>query len=300
MKKVTGRSIAAGVGIVWLGFFWTTQIRERAQADDVGKRSDGKFAGAHAGEVRDDNGLKLKLVWIPPGKFMMGSPNNEWGRENWENQVKVTLTQGFWLGQHEVTQAEWQRVMQTVPWKGKFGVRAGDDYPATFVSWDDVMKFCEKLTEQEQSAGRLPSGWQYTLPTEAQWEYACRAGTTTRFSFGGDDLKLSDYAWWGGLIGKGSAQNERYAHPVGQKKANPWGLKDMHGNVWELCRDWHSSALTGGTDPQGPSQGTFRVVRGGNWASTANDCRSAVRQGFGPHRGNANMGFRVAAVPSAK
>ncbi len=301
MSKFPGRSIAAllVVGIVWLGF-GATQIRERVQADDAAKRPAAAFAGAQAGQIRDDNGQKLKLVWVPPGKFTMGSPNNEWGREQWENQVQVTLTKGFWLGQHEVTQAEWRGVMQTAPWERKFGVREGDDYPATFVSWDEAMKFCEKLTEQEQSAGRLPSGWQYTLPTEAQWEYACRAGTTTRYSFGDSDLKLSDYAWWGGFIGQGSAKNETYAHRVGQKKANPWGLQDMHGNVWELCHDWHSSALMGGTDPQGPSQGKFKVVRGGNWGDTANDCRSAVRHGFGPRRGNANMGFRVAAVPSGR
>jgi formylglycine-generating enzyme required for sulfatase activity len=214
--------------------------------------------------------------------------------------VKVTLTKGFWLSQHEVTQAEWRGLMQTTPWNRKFGGKECDNYPATFVSWDDAMKFCEKLTEQERSAGRLPSDWQYTLPTEAQWEYACRAGTTTRFSFGNSDLKLSDYAWWGGFVGDGSAGNEKYAHLVGQKQANPWGLKDMYGNVWELCRDWHASALTGGTDPQGPAQGKFRVMRGGSWGATAIDCRSAVRQGHGPHRGTGDMGFRLAAVPSGK
>jgi formylglycine-generating enzyme required for sulfatase activity len=301
MKKVLGRSITVLLvaGIVWPGF-WATRIRVGAQAADAVKRPATRFAGAQAGETRDDNGLKLKLVWIPPGKFTMGSPPNEWGRENWENQVKITLTQGFWFGQTEVTEGEWRRVIETSPWKGKYGVIEGVDYPATFVSWDDAMKFCEKLTAQEQSVGRLPSGWKYTLPTEAQWEYACRAGTATRFSFGNDDLKLSDYAWWGGFIGEGSAKNEGYAHLVGQKQANPWGLKDMHGNVWELCRDWHASTLAEGTDPEGPSQGTFRVVRGGSWGATANDCRSAVRQGLKPQGRNGNTGFRVAIVPAGK
>jgi formylglycine-generating enzyme required for sulfatase activity len=254
-----------------------------------------QFEGSFAGQMRDDNSLKTKLVWIPLGTFMMGSPQDEKDRESDESQVKVTLTQGFWLGQCEVTQSEWQRVMQTTPWSGQYGVQKGHDYPATCVNWDDVMKFCEKLTEQERHSGRLPSGWQYTLPTEAQWEYACRAGTTTRFSFGDDESKLGEYAWF-----KKSASDagEEYAHQVGVKKANPWGLHDMHGNTIEWCRDWSQKKLAGGIDPEGLSAGSNRVERGGDFVSPAIHCRSAQRNWDKPSAQSGVLGFRVGLIPS--
>jgi formylglycine-generating enzyme required for sulfatase activity len=217
------------------------------------------FVGTKAGQVREDNGLKMKLVWCPPGQFTMGSPNDEKGHLLDETQVPVTLTNGFWLGEHEVTQAEWKHVMKTSPWSGTIYVKEGDDYPATYLTWDDAMKFCEKLTETERGARRLPRGWKYTLPTEAQWEYACRAGTKSRFSFGDDESNLGDYAWF--------AKNawhagEKYAHLVGQKKPNAFGFYDMHGNQRDWCRDWYGDKLVGGTDPQGPSAGSQRVFRG--------------------------------------
>jgi formylglycine-generating enzyme required for sulfatase activity len=115
------------------------------------------LVGTHAGQVRDDNGLKMKLVWCPPGQFTMGSPEDEKDRSDDENEVPVTLTKGFWLGREEVTQAEWHRLMQTTPWIGKKDVKEGDSYPATFVNWGEAMKFCKKLTEQEHGAGRLLS-----------------------------------------------------------------------------------------------------------------------------------------------
>jgi formylglycine-generating enzyme required for sulfatase activity len=285
-----------------------------ALADDVptGKRSALTFVGAQAGEVRDDNCLKLKLVWIPPGKFTMGSPQDDQKHHYMydESPAQVTLTKGFWLGQHEVTQAEWRRVMQTAPWwhftikpvrwNGKVVVKEGNDYPATFVSWNDAMKFCEKLTETERRAGRLAADSEYTLPTEAQWEYACRAGTTTRFSYGDNESKLGDYAWWGGgQFGDGNAKSEQYAHLVGQKKPNPWYLYDMHGNVYEWCRDRYEM-LAGGTDPQGPSSGSLRVYKGGSWGSAAGGCRSAFRRGNDPGSPGYDLGFRLAAVASGK
>jgi formylglycine-generating enzyme required for sulfatase activity len=148
--------------------------------------------------------------------------------------VKVFVTTGYWLGKYEVTQAEWKQLMRTEPWKGKNPTKDGDDSPATYVSWDDAMAFCRKLTEQERQSGRLPSDWEYNLPTEAQWERACRARAQTKFSFGDDASKLGEYAWFNGNAGNAG---EQYAHRVGQKKPNPWGLCDMHGNVWEWCRD---------------------------------------------------------------
>ncbi len=260
--------------------------------------SSATYGGTTTGQVRKNNGLNTPLAWIPPGGFTMGSAKDEKDRAEDENQVQVTLTKGFWLGQHEVTQAEWQRLMETTPWSGKEYVKEGDDYPATNVSWDDATKFCEKLTEMERSAGRLPEGWKYTLPTEAQWEYACRAGTKSRFSFGDDESDLSDYAWWGGIVGNGNAKNEQYAHLVGQKRANPWGLFDMHGNVYEWCRDWYAEKLAGGTDPQGPSEGSDRVGRGGGWNRAARGCRSAYRIEYPPGGRSDFVGFRVAAIPS--
>ncbi len=116
----------------------------------------------------------------------MGSPKDDKERSSTEDQVQVTLTTGFWLGQYEVTQAEWRRIMQTAPWSGQDSVKEGDEYSASYISWGGATIFCEKLTKQERAAGRLPAEWEYTLPTEAQWEYACRAGTTFRFSFGDD------------------------------------------------------------------------------------------------------------------
>jgi formylglycine-generating enzyme required for sulfatase activity len=264
------------------------------------KRSNSSFVGKEPGQVRVDNELKMKLVWIPPGKFIMGSPKDEKDRAPDEDQVQVTLTKGFWLGQHEVTQAEWRRLMQTTPWSGAAYAKQGDDYAATYVSWDDAIKFSEKFTAQERATGRLPAGWQYTLPTEAQWEYACRTGTTTRFSFGNDDSDLNDYGWWGGLVGDGNAKDEQYAHKVGQRKANRWGLNDMHGNVCEWCHDWYEINLTVGTDPQGPLEGSARVYRGGDWADAAKFCRSAFRYSDDPSNRGGALGFRLAAVPSGK
>jgi sulfatase modifying factor 1 len=280
-----------------------------AMADDTRSPS---FVGTKAGQVRDDNGLKMKLVWCPPGKFAMGSPQEEQHRRD-EIQVQVMLTKGFWLGQCEVTQSQWRRVMQTAPWSGEDYAKEGDHYPATYVNWGEATRFCEKLSEQEHSAGRLPSGWQYTLPTEAQWEYACRAGTTTRFSFGDAESDLPEYAWF---EKNARAAGENYAHQVGQKKANGFGLHDIHGNVMEWCRDWYSDKLPGGTDPvvkagqatdlgEGLSAkslgpGVARVYRGGSWFHPAGTCRSAERSMRTPGGRLFNLGFRVALERSVK
>ena len=262
---------------------------EPMRTGDANSKPSG-FEGTKAGQSRKSNGLNTPLVWIPPGDFTMGSPKDEKDRSDDENQVQVTLTKGFWLGQHEVTQAEWQRVMQTTPWSGNEDVKEGDDYPATFVSWDDAMKFCEKLTEQERSAGRLPSDWQYTLPTEAQWEYACRAGTKSRFSFGDDESDLGEYAWYGKNAGD---IGEKYAHRVAQKKANPWGLYDMHGNVWEWCRDVYAYELPGRRRPRSvcwsrlvPGEPRRRLPRRRQGLPVGAPHRSRGRRvGPGRHRG---------------
>jgi formylglycine-generating enzyme required for sulfatase activity len=248
------------------------------------------LVGTKAGQVRDDNGLKMKLVWCPAGQFVMRSPKEEKGRDPSENQVSVNLSHGFWLGQTPVTQAQWQRVMPTVPWKGHMFVKEGNYYPATYVSYDDAMAFCEKLTQEERQAGRLPSTWRYTLPTETQWEYACRAGTTTRFSFGNNETSLDAYAWFDR---NALEVNETYAHQVASKRANPWGLFDMHGSATQWCRNAFSDK-TSDSGPDSRSGKSFRAVRGGDWSCSARGCRSAARIAYAPDDRRNALGFRVA------
>ncbi len=180
--------------------------------------------GKEAGQVRIDNGLKMKLVWCPSGDFKMGSPASENGRGMGEDQVAVTLTTGYWLGKYEVTQGEWKALMGTEPWKGQEFAKEGNDFPATFVNWEDAVKFCARLSDQERQARRLPESWEYSLPTEAQWERACRAGTETPFCFGDDGSKLVDYAWFHDTTWKDRVP---HAHRVGQKNPNLWFLYDM-------------------------------------------------------------------------
>ncbi|MFM7831452.1 MAG: formylglycine-generating enzyme family protein, partial [Planctomycetaceae bacterium] len=200
------------------------------------------------------NTIGMKLVLIPAGTFLMGSPASDKDRVDNETQHQVTLTKPFSMGRTEVTQGQWKKVMGMEPWKGQAFVQEGDDYPAVYVSWDDAVEFCKKLSAME--------GKVYRLPTEAEWEYACRGGTKTAFSFGDDEAELSKYAWWGGIVGNGNAKDEQYphqqyAHRVAQKLANPFGLHDMHGNVSEWCSDWYGDyPSTPLTDPRGPSSGS--------------------------------------------
>ncbi len=221
-------------------------------------------------------GVSLELVWIPPGEFVMGSPSSEANRDDDETQHTVRITQGFWMGKYEVTQAQWQAVMGSNP--SQF---TGDGkLPVEQVSWDDCQEFVKKLSQR--------AGGTFRLPTEAEWEYACRAGSTTAYCFGDDVSRLSDYAWYDENSGNGT-------HPVGQKKPNAWGLYDMHGNVWEWCEDWLGDYPSGAvTDPTGPSSGSYRVFRGGSWHHDPRRCRSAIRLRYTPVHRNIVLGFRVA------
>jgi len=313
LEALRGKGAAEGV-VTWDGL--VNQVKNQMATADIQQRiPEGKLqspisagsvdrtvlgrirgpaaTGTRAGEERDDNGLQMKFVWCPAGTFTMGSPKSEKDRDTDEDQVQVTLTQGFWLGKYEVTQGEWQRVMGTTPWKGKDYWKEGPRYAASYISWDDAREFVKKLTAQERQAGRLPEGWEYTLPTEAQWEYACRAGTKTAYSFGDAETQLSDYAWWGGLVGNGNAEKEPYAHEVGGKKPNAWGLHDLHGNVWEWCLDGYKNKLPGGRDPL-VAQASRRVDRGGGWNDDPSRCRSACRGRSSPGNRNRSLGFRVA------
>ena len=228
------------------------------------------------------NGIGMEMKLIPAGKFQMGEVGSA---------VAVTLTRPFWLGKTEVTQGQWEQVMGTKPWSGSGGKSAAD-LPATNVNWTDATEFCKKLTQRERGTGKLPANEEYRLPTEAEWEYACRAGTTTKYSFGDDESKLGDFAWFSGNSGNA-------AHKVGTKQANPWGLYDMHGNIWEWCSDWYDGKLAGGADPAGPGGGSNRVHRGGSWRNGPVYCRSANRSFFVPSHRIDCLGFRVARSQSA-
>ena len=220
-----------------------------------------------------ESSLAMDMIWIKPGTFTRSGYN-------------VTLSKGFWLGKYEVTQAQYEAIMGKNPASG-YGV--GDNYPVYYVRWHDATNFCAKLNAQEKAAGRLPNGYAYTLPTEAQWEYACRAGTTGDYNV--DGAALSDLAWY-------YANSGSKTHPVGQKKANAWGLYDMHGNVWEWCLDWYGSYPSSAvTDPKGPSTGSYRVVRGGGCSNDADCYRSAYRYNGNPDRYYRDIGFRVALAP---
>ena len=242
-------------------------------------------------KVVETNSLGMELVLIPAGKFTMGSPATEQDRKEDEDQADVTLTKAFWLGKTEVTQGQWQQVMGTTPWKGKDYVKEGRDYAATYVSWEDAQEFIQKLSERD--------GATYRLPTEAEWEWSCRAGTASRWSFGESDGDLGRYAWYGGFDGGGNTKDENYAHQVGQKLANPFGLHDMHGNVSEWCEDWYAANYYGKSppeDPKGPPAGSSRVIRGGGWHYDAVFCRAAFRVAAPPVFRRSRIGFRVVRV----
>jgi formylglycine-generating enzyme required for sulfatase activity len=217
------------------------------------------------------NSINLALKKLPAGKFEMGEGNRV---------HEVTLTQPFYIGIVEVTQEQYERVMGTSPSNFKNLTN-----PVEQVSWEDAMNFCGKLSElpAEKNAGRV-----YRLPTEAEWEYACRAGTRTKFTFGNDQSKLVDYAWF-------DLNSSGKTHPVAEKKPNAWGLYDMHGNVWEWCSDWYDEFPKGATsDPNGPKTGRLRVVRGGSWYDRASLCRSTNRGGNSPDARSCPLGFRIA------
>ncbi len=244
-------------------------------------------AGAgHLGvPVEVTNSIGMKLAFIPAGEFLMGSPNSDSDADSDEKpQHTVRITKSFYLGVTEVTQEQYERVMDSNPSHFK-----GAQLPVENVSWNDAMEFCRKLSElrAERSVGRV-----YRLPTEAEWEYACRAGSTTKWSFGDSESSLGDYAWFSSNAG-------RKTHPVGTKKPNAWGLYDMHGNVLEWCSDWWKRDYTTTTvsDPTGPATGSYRVYRGGGWSYCAWSCRSAFRNarstGAPESRGD-SLGFRLA------
>lgn len=256
------------------------------------------------GDEQDVAGIKL--CWCPPGTFTMGSPASEPAHRDDEKQVEVTLTKGFWMAKYETTQGEWKRVVSKLPGKPTEELPEGDDLPVGDVNFAAAEDFCRRLTELGLKDGTLEKGWEFRLPTEAQWEYACRAGTTTATSFGDKlstkqaNFKNQPYngAEEGPSIGK--------AVKVGSYPPNAWGLHDMHGNTFEWCRDWYHRKLPGGVDPdlyaakatatRSEHGDVSRSRRGGCWSDDGWPCRSAFRLRFEPERRFDHIGFRVVVV----
>jgi formylglycine-generating enzyme required for sulfatase activity/serine/threonine protein kinase len=247
------------------------------------------------------NSIGMRLNFIPAGEFMMGSPDSDVEAEDNEKpQHRVRITRPFYLGTTEVTQGQYRAVTGVNP----SHLKGSDDLPVENVWWNDAIVFCNKLSVKEglkpyykSGTSGVPLGGDgYRLPTEAEWEYACRAGSTTSYSFGDDAASLDEYAWFDGNSGEKT-------HPVGQKRPNAWGLFDMHGNVWEWCWDWYDEKYYGqmpGADPFGPSQANLRVDRVGSWLHNPRYCRSASRFWYTPGRRNDYLGFRVARVQSGR
>ena len=223
------------------------------------------------------NSIGMEFVLIPAGSFMMGSST---GDKKEKPPHEVNISQSFYLQTTEVSQEQWKKVMGDTPSAFK---SCGDDCPVENVSWEDAQRFIEKLNQLEKTKA-------YRLPSEAEWEYACRAGTTTEYSFGDDASKLGEYAWY-------QDNSSKTTHRVAGKKPNPWGLYDMHGNVWEWVEDdWHDSYEGAPADGRAwvdNPRGSVRVVRGGSWDDGARDCRSATRGNGGPDIRYVSVGFRL-------
>jgi len=275
-----------------------------ASVKSENKRSESVIASVSEPEKEFTNSLGMKFVYIPPGIFMMGSPENEHGRSDDETLHKVTLTKGFYMETTQVTVGHWRSFIKAAGFKTEAETGDGayvwtgsewkknkkyywdnpgfpqtDEHPVTCVSWNDVQAFITWLNEKEKKF--------YSLPTEAQWEYACRAGSDKAYCFGDNAGKLKEYAWY-------EDNSDRKTHPVAQLASNVWGLHDMHGNVWEWCADWYGAYLTGAiTDPVGTYTGPGRVSCGGCWYGSARNCRSAYRCNWVPGDRHDALGFRV-------
>ena len=237
------------------------------------------------------NCIEMKLVLIPKGTFTMGSPESKQGLFAEDAQHEVTISKDYYLGVTEVTQVQYEKVMGANPSYFKGDAVGGDssNHPVEQVSWEDAVEFCKKLSElpEEKKACRV-----YRLPTEAEWEYACRAGSKNAYSFGADLKPLGEYAWFFNNRGK-------QTHPVGEMKPNAWGLYDMHGNVYEWCSDWYGGYPKGAvTDPSGPNAGPYRMYRGSSGFGDAAVRRSADRYGSSPGGRSYLLGFRVALSSS--
>ena len=285
-----GRAVCLAAAVCLAGAMTGCAKGPQTPADVWAKLGPGKKAG-QTKKLKLPGGAKMEMVWCPPGTFLMGSPETEEGRTESEVLHPVTLTEGFWMAKTEVTQKQWQSVMGTTirQQRKKVNERRGTDWkengsgakhPICFVDWEECQEFCRK-------AG-------VSLPTEAEWEYACRAGSTGAYAGTGD---LDKMGWYHAAKNK----KEGASHPVAKKKPNTWGLHDMHGNVQEWCEDWFGDyPIVAVTDPTGPAWGSYRVLRGGaGYGFPKEDgrrsCRSASRAFTDPKRAYSDMGFRPVA-----
>ncbi len=264
--------------------------------------------GRPFGGFTNEVGMEFKL--IPAGEFMMGSDKGVGELDRSVSsfslpespQHRVRALKPFYMGVTEVTQAQYEKVMGRNPsyfsTTEQVATAVSDmraNCPVETVSWHDAADFCVKLSDGKTLT--------YRLPTEAEWEYACRAGGSSRYCFGENEKHLDDYAWWGAFVVGASCLQEKHTHRVGWKKKNHFGLYDMHGNVSEWCSDWYSThyyAKSPLSAPAGPATGSHRVYRGGSWYSLATNCRSAYRAGYVPAYRSSDLGFRVVAVPRTR
>ena len=272
------------------------QVREHSSSGTGSYTVHASFSGGGGGVAGSSQtfslpgGSSMDFVWLTPGVFQMGSPDTEEGRDSDEGPVhEVAISRGFYMGMYEVTQGQWESVMGTTPWSGAAYVREDSSHPAVYISWDDVHAFIGRLNDAVGDS-------LYRLPTEAEWEYACRAGTSTRWSFGDDESHLTHYAWY---RANAWSVGEQYGHRVGLKRANPWGLYDMHGNVWEWVQDSYDGDYYNRSprvDPPGPRGGSLRVVRGGDFHFFARGVRSAFRNSGSPGNRSDVIGVRLLRI----
>lgn len=297
---------ASGLALVPAGWARSGLRASEAPRPATGGVHSQGFGGSAPGQERVVEGVALR--WCPDGRYQMGSPPTERGHRPDEAQVQVTLSRGFWTASTEVTQGQWRRVVGAFPDRlptAEFG--EGDDHPVYWVNFAEAEEYCRRLTQRAHSSGTLPTGWEFRLPTEAQWEYACRAGTQTMTAFGNavDQSLMNFNGVWESADRR--APRSGSARPVASYPANAWGIHDMHGNVWEWCRDWYHARLPGGTDPDLSAavgvrngDGSYsRVRRGGAWIEDGWTCRSACRMRYEPPRRSDHIGFRVVAVDRA-
>jgi formylglycine-generating enzyme required for sulfatase activity len=279
MKRMTKRTwmLVAGMVIVAVAVAWAWMATHPRNTDTFRR-------------VDLGNGVTMDFVWIPAGDFMMGSPTNEVGHSDDETLHQVKIAKGFWMGKYEVTQKQYAAVMGTNP--SQFDL--GGSYPVDTVSWDDAVAFCTKVKER--------AGLEMRLPTEAEWEYACRAGTTTAYYTGDTKADLARAGCFNGNAERGIKiwkwdRRRQEPRSVGWHQPNAWGLYDMHGNMWEWCADWYGPYDVGMVEnPTGPVTGNVRVLRGGSWDFLARCCRSAYRYWYDPSFRDHYDGFRCVLV----
>ncbi|NKB70323.1 MAG: SUMF1/EgtB/PvdO family nonheme iron enzyme [Candidatus Latescibacteria bacterium] len=254
----------------------------------------GSRGGAQEMILQLPGGAGVEMVWIEAGSFQMGWALDEDEEEDEDEinpadqqpQHQVTFSRGFWLGKFELTQGQWESVMETRPWEGQPSIDNAPDNPAVFLSWEDMQQFVGRVSQARGDS-------LVRLPTEAEWEYACRAGTTSRWAHGASPTRLRDFAWYSRNAWD---VGERFPHPVGTRAANPWGLFDMHGNVWEWVGDWYGPEYYDESpllDPKGPAQGLTRVVRGGGYESPAEEVEVTFRRSARPGAVSSLFGARL-------